>query len=251
MKRVNFFAIIISLIFVVSLGFAFFSWKSEDGTVHAISFDFTFDDFTFMGFTLGEGDRMTAIMTRYGIEMSDGTDDTKDYYVQESFRHGTKMVMCPAEDSDGKKHWLSSYVVCTHPDDGRIQMYIDKIHTQYESYYKGPIHIGDSFDQVYEYLSITDIKRTGTIEEKRNRKYYTCESNLGVFTFKEEPYTGLDDFSKYKDPKKYLKEGNTIRYCFKFDEYYLSVEVDETLTVSNIAVEYDPNHVLDDAELAF
>ena len=36
------------------------------------------------------------------------------------------------------------------------------------------IQIGDSLEQVYEYLHIDEIKKYGELEEKNNRKYYTC-----------------------------------------------------------------------------
>lgn len=251
MKRVNLLKIIIIAIFIVSLGLAFFFVKSENETDHEIFFDFTFDDFTFMNFSLGEGDRVTAIMTQNNIKLSDGAVNSKDYYVEQSLGTGkVKQVICPA-NSGNKKGWTSAYSVCTNPKDGRITMYIDKTQTEYKSYYKGPIQIGDSYEKLYKYLSINDIMKYGSIEEKNNRVYFTCESNLGVFTFKEEPYTGLNDLKKYKDSKKYLKAGHTISYCFRFDKYYMDITVDENLTVSKIAITYDPNDVLDDVDLVF
>lgn len=248
MKRASILKIIIGVIIVGALGAALFFWISESNKDHDISFDFVFDDFTFMSFSLGEGDRMTAIMEQNNIQMSEGATNSKDYYVEQS--RGTKQVMCPANNGD-RKGWTSAYGVCTDSGDGRISMCIDKTQNEYESYYKGPIQIGDSFEELYEYLSIDDIKKYGSVEEKNNRIYYTCESNLGLFTFKEEPYPGLDDLKKYKNTKAYLEAGNTISYCFRFDKYYMNITVDENLTVSIIAITYDPNDVLDDAELLF
>ena len=77
--------------------------------------------------------------------------------------------------------------------------------------------------------------------KKNNRKYYTCDSNLGVITFHEEPFTGLQELEKYKTPEEYLKTGNTIQYIINFDTYDLQVQVDESLTVSHISLAYDPD----------
>lgn len=250
MKRTVFFTILLSVICIVSLGCVFFSPKSATENSHEISFDFTFDDFTIFDYTLGVGDRMSAIMTSNGIRLSEGAVNSKDYYVEEDDRHHTKMLMCPVVSEDNKR-WKSAYVVTTSPRDGRIGMIIDKTQKEYETYYKGPIQIGDSFEQVYKYLSIDEIKKHGIMERKGKRVYFTCESNLGTFTMKEVPYTGLNFFNNYKKTEEYLKEGNHIQYSFRFDLYYMDIVVDETLTVSEISITYDPNHVLDGVDLIF
>lgn len=112
------------------------------------------------------------------------------------------------------------------------------------------IQIGDSLEQVYEYLHIDEIKKYGELEEKNNRKYYTCDSNLGVITFHEEPFTGLQELEKYKTPEEYLKTGNTIQYIINFATYDLQVQVDESLTVSHISLAYDPDRTTTSSDLA-
>ena len=103
---------------------------------------------------------------------------------------------------------------------------------------------------LYEYLHIDEIKKYGELEEKNNRKYYTCDSNLGVITFHEEPFTGLQELEKYKTPEEYLKTGNTIQYIINFATYDLQVQVDESLTVSHISLAYDPDRTTTSSDLA-
>lgn len=249
MKRKKILLIIVSVLLVIAAGFVLVSGKFDlgNGIRHAVSFDFTFDDFKFMNHTLSEGNKMKVIMDENGIGMSEGAVNSKDYYVEEKVNYA-QSLMCPADfgNAEVQRGWESAYVVSTVPEDGRISMCITKVQTEYESYYKGPIQIGDSFDQVYDYLHIDEIKKCSIIEEKHNRRYYTCDTNLGTITFKEAPSTEFDDFYQFKDPKDYLMAGNSICYDIKTNEYFLRVTVDETQTVSNISLSYDPNHVLDD-----
>ena len=227
------------------------NWNSKDTGPHSIEFTFGFDEFTFMKHTLSEGDRMSAIMMENNIGMANSVNDTRDYFVYYADNMKAQVLMCPYEIDGDRNYRASVYIVSKESEnDRRIHMSIDKSQPEYDTYYKGPIQIGDSLEQVYEYLHIDEIKKYGELEEKNNRKYYTCDSNLGVITFHEEPFTGLQELEKYKTPEEYLKTGNTIQYIINFDTYDLQVQVDESLTVSHISLAYDPDRTTTSSDLA-
>ena len=246
MKHRKIWIIIAGVVLIVAgvLGVVFVrqNWNSKDTGPHSIEFTFGFDEFTFMKHTLSEGDRMSAIMMENNIGMANSVNDTRDYFVYYADNMKAQVLMCPYEIDGDRNYRASVYIVSKESEnDRRIHMSIDKSQPEYDTYYKGPIQIGDSLEQVYEYLHIDEIKKYGELEEKNNRKYYTCDSNLGVITFHEEPFTGLQELEKYKTPEEYLKTGNTIQYIINFATYDLQVQVDESLTVSHISLAYDPD----------
>ena len=237
-KCLYIFAIVVGVVLIAF--YIFFMGKTDK---RIIVFGFNFDDFKFLNRTLSEGDRMQAISLSSDIDVAYGIESNSDYYINENLM--TKSLMCPAkfDNDDGNKSWMSAYVVQKSSKDGRISMNIDKVQTEYQKYYQGPIQIGDSFDKVYEYLHIDEIQMYGQLNEAHNRKYYTCDSNLGVITMKVEP-TSFDDYYKCLNPKEYLEDGNNITYCIRFEDYYLNVTIDKEQKVSNINLIYDSNHVL-------
>lgn len=219
-----------------------------------INFTFAFDDFTFMNHTLSEGDQMNAIMRENNIIMTDNRLDQKDmdFWVNYDERSKTQMLMCPVETKkESEKGSISVYTVSKdYVNDGRVSFGIIEDLLDYEAYYKGPIHTGDSLEQVYRELQIEEIMKSGVMVEKNNRRYYTCDSNLGEITLKINPDSGIGDLDKYSTTEEYLKTGNGIGYTIRFDEYYLSVHVDENQTVSSFGLSYDPNHVVENSSLS-
>ncbi len=253
MKRRTIWIIIACVVIVAAgvLGFVFTRQNSKDTEPHPIEFTFGFDEFTFMKHTLSEGDRMSAIMIENNIGMANSVNDTRDYFVYYADNMKAQVLMCPYEIDGDRNYRASVYIVSKESEnDRRVYMSIDQAQPEYDTYYKGPIRIGDSLEQVYEYLHIDEIKKYGELEEKNNRKYYTCDSNLGVITFHEEPFTGLQELEKYETPEEYLKTGNTINYIINFDTYDLMVKVDESLAVSHIGLIYDPDRAATSSDLA-
>lgn len=219
-----------------------------------INFTFAFDDFTFMNHTLSEGDQMNAIMRENNIVMTDNRLDQKDmdFWVNYDEKSKTQMLMCPVETKkESEKCSISVYNVSKdYVNDGRVSFGIIEDLLDYEAYYKGPIHTGDSLEQVYRELQIEEIMKSGVLVEKNNRRYYTCDSNFGEITLLIKADSGIEDLDKYSTTEEYLKAGNGIGYGIKFDEYYLSVHVDESQTVSGFGLTYDPNHVIENSSLS-
>ena len=166
MKHRKIWIIIAGVVLIVAgvLGVVFVrqNWNSKDTGPHSIEFTFGFDEFTFMKHTLSEGDRMSAIMMENNIGMANSVNDTRDYFVYYADNMKAQVLMCPYEIDGDRNYRASVYIVSKESEnDRRIHMSIDKSQPEYDTYYKGPIQIGDSLEQVYEYLHIDEIKKYG------------------------------------------------------------------------------------------
>lgn len=218
-----------------------------------VNFTFTIDDFTFMNHTLSEGDQMNAIMRENNIVQTDNRleQNHMDFWVNYDERSKTQMLMCPTETkNEAEKCSISVYNVSKdYVNDGRVSFVIIDDLLDYETYYKGPIHIGDSLEQVYKELQIEEIMKSSVIVKKDNQRYYTCDSNFGEITLTIKADSGIEDLDNYSTTEEYLKAGNGIGYGIWFDEYFLSVHVGESQTVSGFGLAYDPNHVIGNSSL--
>lgn len=205
-----------------------------------IEFSFVFDDFSFMNHTLSEGDKMNTIMQENNIS-ADATSlhNTNGCWVEYDERSKAWVLMYPTKYEDGRQGASSSYWVYKDPaEKGHVSFSVNKYQSEC---YQGPIHIGDSLEKVYQDFHIEEFMESEMFGEEYNQRFYTCDSNLGEVTLIFSPYTGLKDLDKYETPAEYLKAGNFFQYGLDFGTYHLFVTIDESQTVSNVGMSYNPN----------
>ncbi len=226
---------------------------------NAINIAFTLDEFSFMGHSITEGDKLNQIMAENNIDFFSGAVCDKDYYAHKD-GNGHIEIMCPAyhqqDDADDstvpveerRRAWTSGYAVTDTSIPGNVEIVSITAysnHKNIDDYYEGPINIGDTMDEVRAIMQIDNIKATGIYDSRAKYETYSFSCNQGKIMYEEKCSGRRDEYDSYSDKLAYLADGHKITYIFKYPKYRLGVVFGEDGTVNHIAVTYDPEGILE------
>lgn len=218
----------------------------------------TLNDFKFMGHTITEGDQLNNIMEENDIEYFTGAVCDKDFYAKKNDQ-GQIYIMCPAlhpqDDAEGstipeedrRRTWSSGYVVTDMSVPGNkeaVSITIEATHKKLDEYYEGPIHIGDTMEDVKNIMQIDAIKKYGVYKYATKYETYSFFCTQGNIVFEEKCSGRRDEYDSYSDKLEYLANGHYITYLFRYPKYLMGISFGEDGTVNHIALTYDPEGVL-------
>lgn len=248
------------VVILIAAGIALFISNGPGGNGKTgISLDFTLDEFKFMGHAITEGDQLSRIMVENHIDFFTGAVCDKDFYAEKN-SYGHIYIMCPAyhaqddapdstiPEEERRRSWLSGYTVTdtTIPGNSEVvSMTISAKQKDLETYYEGPINIGDTMEEVQNIMQINAIKKYGIYDKEARYETYSFICNQGVIVFEEQCSGHRDEYDSYSSKLAYLADGHKITYLFRYPEYRLGIVFGESGTVEQIAVTYDPEGVLD------